>query len=320
MGTFESEMCRRLWWCIYLLDRRLAIETGRPFLIQDVNVDVGFPQDVSDEWLRICHDSQSSVPNAASGANISSPVPYLIAMTAYSTVIGKVWEALYGASTTESTPSHFINEYLMHLITQSQKEIQREFTYDPYSPTECRTEGLAWWQVKQQLIMRIRWSALHLLIRKPMLHRTLSHQQSSSETIENEVMCMNLARSIIEDFSNVPEEHPKYTFPFLQYLTGATITALGLIIKQPSFKSAYGDLTLEAARSLENHCRMTWVSGRMARAVWKLNQMATATLGTVTRASLPSEESHHNQHRNFPTMKDRDLPQESGIQRQLLKD
>lgn len=107
-------------------------------------------------------------------------------------------------------------------------------------------------------------------------------------------MCMNLARSIIEDFSNVPEEHPKYTFPFLQYLTGATITALGLIIKQPSFKSAYGDLTLEAARSLENHCRMTWVSGRMARAVWKLNQMATATLGTVTRASLPSEESHHS--------------------------
>ncbi|KAJ5825182.1 hypothetical protein N7474_002320 [Penicillium riverlandense] len=127
-----------------------------------------------------------------------------------------------------------------------------------------------------------------------MLHKTLSYQQSSSETIENEVMCMHLARCIIEDFSNVPEEHPKYTFPFLHYLTGATIIALGLIIKQPAFKHAYGDLTLEAARSLENHCQMTWVSGRMARAVLKLNQMATATLGTVTQASLPRAESHHN--------------------------
>ena len=87
MGTFESEMCRRLWWCMYLLDRRLALETGRPFLIQDVNIDVGFPQDVSDEWLRTCHNAQSSVSNPAPSEStteiISSPVPYLIAMAAY---------------------------------------------------------------------------------------------------------------------------------------------------------------------------------------------------------------------------------------------
>ena len=51
MPTFQGEMSRRLWWCIYLLDRRLAIETGRPFLIQDVNFDVGLPHNVSDEWL-----------------------------------------------------------------------------------------------------------------------------------------------------------------------------------------------------------------------------------------------------------------------------
>ncbi|KAJ5825183.1 hypothetical protein N7474_002321 [Penicillium riverlandense] len=123
MGTFTSEMCRRLWWCVYLLDRRLALETGRPFLIQDVNVDVGLPQDVSDEWLRTCHDLQFPVSNAASCENICSPVAYLIAMTAYSKVIGKIWEALYGAPTNESTPSYFLNEYLMHLITQSQREI-----------------------------------------------------------------------------------------------------------------------------------------------------------------------------------------------------
>lgn len=112
-----------------------------------------------------------------------------------------------------------------------------------------------------------------------MLHRTKGpHHQAASEAIENEVICMRLARSIIDDFSNVPEEHPKYTFPFLHYLTNATIIALGLIIKQPHFKSTYGSLTLEAACSLRDHCRKTWVSGKMAQTVWKLNQMADATL------------------------------------------
>ena len=100
------------------------------------------------------------------------------------------------------------------------------------------------------------------------------------EAIENEVICMRLAQSIIEDFSNVPEDHPKYTFPFLHYLTSATIISLGLIIKQGSFKPSYGNMTLEAARSLKKHCRKTWVSGRMARAVWKLNQMAEAIMNS----------------------------------------
>lgn len=89
---------------------------------------------------------------------------------------------------------------------------------------------------------------------------------------------MRLAQRIIDDFRNVPEEHPKYTFPFLHYLTSATIIALGLIIKQPSFKSTYGALTLKATRSLREHCRKTWMSGKMIQTVWKLNQMADAIL------------------------------------------
>lgn len=112
-----------------------------------------------------------------------------------------------------------------------------------------------------------------------MLQRARSpHHPAAPEAFENEVICMRLARSIIDDFCNVPEEHPKYTFPFLHYLSSATIIALGLIFKQPSFKSKYGVLTLEAARSLREHCHKTWVSGKMAQTVWKLNQMADATL------------------------------------------
>lgn len=156
MTPFESEMSRRLWWCQYLMDRRLAIETGRPFLIQDVNVDVALPRNVDDEWLtrsqstpREYHtDQPTTEPEMA-------PVPYLIAMASYSKVVGKVWEALYGAATSESTPSPLLNEYLEHLITQSQKGIHPEFSYDPRKPGNVETGGLPWWLIKQKFIMRI---------------------------------------------------------------------------------------------------------------------------------------------------------------------
>lgn len=116
-----------------------------------------------------------------------------------------------------------------------------------------------------------------------MLQKSWTPNQPVPEAIENEVNCMRVTQSIFDDFNSMPEQHPKYTFPFLHYLTNATIIALGLIIKQSSFKRDYGQLTLKAARSLWDHCRKTWVSGKMARTVWKLNQMADATL------SHPSE-------------------------------
>ncbi|KAJ5363112.1 hypothetical protein N7541_003956 [Penicillium brevicompactum] len=278
MSRFEGEMARRLWWCTYLMDRRLAIETGRPFLIQDLNVDIGLPQVMSDDLLSNHRGSSRSVHADDDTGKLPTAVPYLIAMVSYSRVIGKVWEALYGASTSDSTPSPLLKEYLELLITQSQTDLQPEFSYDPQSPRKYKADGLEWWQIKQQLMMRIRWSSLYLLIRKPMLHRKGTSSLTAPEAVENEVVCMRLAQSTIEDFSNVPEDHPKYTFPFLHYLTSAIITALGLIIKQSRFKTPYGGLTLEAARSLKKHCRKTWVSGKMARAVWKLNQMAEAIL------------------------------------------
>lgn len=156
MFPFEEEMSRRLWWCIYLLDRRLALETGRPFLIQDVNVDVGLPREVSDErltkWRAMPH--AATINEAGTDSSLSN-VPYLVAMTNYSRVVGKVWEVLYGATTSESTSGPLLNEYLELLITQSQMDIQPRFSHNSNDPTGIELRGLPWRQVKQCLMMRI---------------------------------------------------------------------------------------------------------------------------------------------------------------------
>ncbi|KAK4455119.1 putative transcriptional regulatory protein [Podospora aff. communis PSN243] len=58
----EGEMRRRTWWTIYILDRSLALELGRPSLIDDSDCDVSLPACVDDHYI---HDGGMLVPNGA---------------------------------------------------------------------------------------------------------------------------------------------------------------------------------------------------------------------------------------------------------------
>ncbi|KAL2131787.1 hypothetical protein VTI74DRAFT_4615 [Chaetomium olivicolor] len=47
----EAEMRKRVWWTIYILDRSLAVELGRPMQIDDSDCDVSLPTAVDDHHL-----------------------------------------------------------------------------------------------------------------------------------------------------------------------------------------------------------------------------------------------------------------------------
>ncbi|KAK4216270.1 putative transcriptional regulatory protein [Rhypophila decipiens] len=58
----EGEMRKRTWWTIYILDRSLALELGRPVLIDDADCDVTLPLPVDDTYI---HDKGRLVPHGA---------------------------------------------------------------------------------------------------------------------------------------------------------------------------------------------------------------------------------------------------------------
>ena len=58
----EGEMRRRVWWTIYILDRSLSIELGRPVLIDDADCDVSLPAGVDDHYI---HEGGMLVPSGA---------------------------------------------------------------------------------------------------------------------------------------------------------------------------------------------------------------------------------------------------------------
>ncbi|KAF7546658.1 hypothetical protein G7046_g9240 [Stylonectria norvegica] len=60
--VIEGEMRRRTWWTIYILDRSLATELGRPVLVADEDCDVSLPAGVDDQYI---HEGGMLVPNGA---------------------------------------------------------------------------------------------------------------------------------------------------------------------------------------------------------------------------------------------------------------
>ncbi|PKX88820.1 fungal specific transcription factor domain-containing protein [Aspergillus novofumigatus IBT 16806] len=282
LSVFEAEMCRRLWWSLFILDRRLAIDTSRPFLIQDLNVDTPLPQDLDNSWLLHHREDlairQHVAPQPEKALNNITPIPYLQAMVTYSRVLGKVWEAIYSDPEMNSAPSRPLYEPLEYILFLAQKDIRSEFAYNGSGQWRTQFSSSPWWLVKQQVLMRMRWLSLHLLIRKPMLQGRASLRASGLDAEKNDVTCMQIAIRIIEECGYLLEEKATYAFPFFHYLLSATIVSLGLIIKEPTFKVSYGPTTLQAAQILKSYCRKTWVSGKLIRSVLRLSQMALQVL------------------------------------------
>lgn len=60
----EAEMRRRTWWAIYILDRSLSLETGRPMLIDDADCDTALPAALDDHHMS---DRGHRLPDGAEG-------------------------------------------------------------------------------------------------------------------------------------------------------------------------------------------------------------------------------------------------------------
>lgn len=95
----------------------------------------------------------------------------------------------------------------------------------------------------------------------------------------NPAECARLACQIIDDFHKIPTHYPKYTFPFVHYVTSATVIVYDIVIKYPTSKDAYRESLLTALQMLKVCYRRTWISGKMIRIISKMNTIISETLG-----------------------------------------
>ncbi|KAH8599482.1 fungal-specific transcription factor domain-containing protein [Bisporella sp. PMI_857] len=99
----EGEMRRRVWWGIYVWDRHMSLELGRPLLIEDADCDVSLPAAIDDHYI---HDAGMLVPNGASPlTNLILPIIHVV--RAVSQLIKTLKSPIISNSTLATFNTHF---------------------------------------------------------------------------------------------------------------------------------------------------------------------------------------------------------------------
>lgn len=154
-SPLDVEMFRRVWWSMYVLDRRVALVLGRPFLIQDVNISIGLPRDVPEDVPESPSPRSSPSMQMASSANNSTSIQYLTVMVGYSRIVGRVWETLYGTESVNRATQPHVREYLEVLVHQWYSSIPAHLLCkvdDLYANSENDTTPYAF---KQRFLIQV---------------------------------------------------------------------------------------------------------------------------------------------------------------------
>lgn len=136
----------------------MAIESGRPFFIQENNTDAALPLNLSDEWLsqfagqaEVTKALEREIETELSEKRVTA-VPYLVAMIRYSRVVGKAWELIYGVKATSNQPVSHMIDYADTVLSNLLETLPEDLTYNPDLPrTQFDTRKR--WQVKQTMLL-----------------------------------------------------------------------------------------------------------------------------------------------------------------------
>lgn len=161
MSAFDEEMFRRLWWCIYLQDRRMSLESSRPFLIQDFYIEIGLPLDVSDAWLEAYRRTSTSIASLQGEIEKEKSLakvtilPYLEAHVSQSRIAADVWRAVYNSKQASFGSSSMVSEYLDTALDSWRQEMPARMQYQELSSFEEQFSDVPWWQAKQSMLLYV---------------------------------------------------------------------------------------------------------------------------------------------------------------------
>ncbi|KAG4292520.1 hypothetical protein FPRO06_12008 [Fusarium proliferatum] len=322
MPAYYNQLYSRAWWSLYVLDRRLALESGMPYLIQDSNVDTALPLDVSDEWMTLFASRKEKVADLeheivveAARDSYPSCIPYIIAMVRYCRIAGKTWHVLYGVkSSTTHMPAmiQYVDTAIGRLLNTIPTCLKYELdtTYEAQFGTRTR------WQVKLTFLFNTCCTYLRLLIRRPLLPSSSTIYHTEEDDLESSIECASLAARILTTHQNIQDDGLKYSFALSHYITSCALVMVGLVSRELGSKRRYGALILTASQCLNEYCQKTWVSGKMMRCVCMLSRLVGRVLASDSQGGLDHQSSpgmgrslmadHLMQHLTPPQTEDKD--------------
>ncbi|KAK9386702.1 fungal-specific transcription factor domain-containing protein [Lipomyces mesembrius] len=265
----QRERCRALFWCVYVVDRRMAFSTGRPYTLRDEDIDQSSPQ---------VHTSDEAILDDKRIRAL-----YLNAMIQYSHVAGRVWRAVNDFN----SPRHFkINteeiDYIEFLIHRWHHSLAPELRL--YSDTD-RGQYPSPPQLsrKLQTILYLRHNLMFLHLYRPIMFST----RTITEHMSYALRAVEIALDSIRELSRLHFESDLYASCQIHY-NYFLVSALGVlftaIIHAPAVFAARCKREFNMALDLiKLFSKVSRVGRRLWATVKKLRSV-TAAYGIGTTA------------------------------------
>jgi Fungal specific transcription factor domain len=104
LTVLEQEIARRTWYAMYVLDRLLALQLGRPVAIHEEDHCVNLPSETEETVFLFDRDSTRFSLDSE-----SSPINYFLSVINFSQILGHVIKDLYRPTQVASDPDRMLS-------------------------------------------------------------------------------------------------------------------------------------------------------------------------------------------------------------------
>lgn len=230
-GELEWTWASRLFWCIYVLDRKCAFGTGLPFAIQDSDIDTNLPEP-------------------------GHSTPYLTCTISHARLSTKIWGLVVGWPNRSQAATADGCAYLDAQVQQWIHSIPRELRFDPTwrSPVGSEHTDRA---MMLQVLLALQANQLRILVYRQNLlsdERIADNMSGASTAVETAKSTVHM----LDYFSRVSSIYFQRPEPFNYFLLSA-LAALFLAVLhaparfshacRPEFYTAVGMVRRSATRA-----------------------------------------------------------------------
>ncbi|KAL9065286.1 MAG: hypothetical protein Q9157_007524 [Trypethelium eluteriae] len=257
----------RLFWAIYVLDRRWAFGTGMPFVLQDGDIDPALDK-----------------PGDSS--------PYLMAMIAYSNIGSKVWRSVANVDNNRQDVNQEEIGYLDYQIIQWHRSIPESLKYI-HPGTGKEPENITRSVQRLRIVLYLRANQMRILIYRPVLHSATSimENRSHAQTV------VDVAKDTVRVLTHVNQTSDIYRTQqvlFNYFLISALAVIFLAVSHAPAqFSSHCRDEFYMALDLVRGFSATSWVSKRLWRTIRELKQVGPK-LGLVLRQSAVDNADAHS--------------------------
>ena len=286
----ERDAALRLFWSVYVLDKRWSLGTGMVSALTESDI-----------------DSKLDKPHASS--------PYLTCMVDYSKIGSQVWKSFGNKEATEGTFDRSGADYLNYQVLQWYKKIPnflkyvgpRHADYDVFHGRDsgAAPQGRALYRL--QVILYLRANLMRILIHRPVLHSAVQMLSSDHSPYAQKVV--GIAKDSIRTLSSINQNSDIYRTQqmcFNYFLVSALAVLFLAVAHAPNqYATACRDefyMALELTRGLS---AQSAVSERLWKTVKGLKEIGPKlglyqrqqdTVSNGHRSSQSFNDSVHNHH------------------------